>query len=160
MSKPKKTLGMRVLERAGVAYEVIEYPEEIHDALGVAEFAGEPPERVYKTLVVEPMKERRKPVLVMIAADRTLNLKALAEALGVKRAEMVSHADAERLTGLKVGGISALALTGKNWDVYIDARALAHDTIVISAGQRGIDLCVPVEGLIRATGAQPVDVAE
>jgi Cys-tRNA(Pro)/Cys-tRNA(Cys) deacylase len=160
VSKPKKTLGMRVLERAGVAYDVIEYPEAIHDALGVAEFAGEPPERVYKTLVVEPVKERSKPVLVMIAADRTLNLKALAGALGVKRAEMASHADAERLTGLKVGGISALALTGKNWDVYIDGRALAHDTIIISAGQRGIDLRVPVEGFIRATGARPVDAAE
>jgi Cys-tRNA(Pro)/Cys-tRNA(Cys) deacylase len=160
VSKTKKTLGMRVLESAGVAYEVITFPENIHDALGVAEWAGEPPERVYKTLVVQSMGARGRPVLVMIAADRTLNLKALAQAIGAKRAEMASHADAERLTGLKVGGISALALTGKHWDVYIDTRALAHDAIIVSAGQRGIDLRVPVEGLLRVTGARPVDVAE
>jgi Cys-tRNA(Pro)/Cys-tRNA(Cys) deacylase len=151
---------MRVLESAGVDYEVIEYPDEIIGAIGVAEFAGEPPERVYKTLVAQSVDEHSKPVLVMIAGDLTLNLKKMARALGIKRVQMASHADAERLTGLQVGGISALALLGKRWDVYIDRAALELPYIVVSAGKRGIDLRLPVEGLIHVTGARPVDVAE
>jgi Cys-tRNA(Pro)/Cys-tRNA(Cys) deacylase len=70
---------------------------------------------------------------------------------------MATLRDAEALTGLQVGGISALALLNMGFDIYIDRAAAALDRIVVSAGQRGIDLDLPVEDLVRVTGAHWVD---
>jgi Cys-tRNA(Pro)/Cys-tRNA(Cys) deacylase len=85
----------------------------------------------------------------MIAADRQLDLKQMARAAGEKKVQMASHADAEKYTGLKVGGISALMLTHKNWDVYLDQAATQLQNIYISAGQRGVELRLPVNDLIQ-----------
>jgi Cys-tRNA(Pro)/Cys-tRNA(Cys) deacylase len=158
--KSQKTLAMRVLEGQGVPYEVFVFPEEVHDALGVAEHTGYPAESVYKTLVVEVDEPGHKPLLVMIDATSTLNLKKVASAVGVKKAGMARHADAERLTGLQVGGISALALLNKGFDIYIDELATLHEQVLVSAGQRGINLRLPVDDLIRVTGARVIDVVD
>src|SRR5690606_24138761 len=83
----------------------------------------------------------------VIPGPATLDLKALAAALGEKKMTMAAHADAERLTGLKVGGISPLALLAKRWPVVLDSSAEAHAAILISAGQRGVNLRVVVDGL-------------
>ena len=64
--KASKTLTMRVLEGQGVPYIVIEFPESVHDAIGVAKYAGLPQENVYKTLVVRADDPGFKPMLVMI----------------------------------------------------------------------------------------------
>jgi Cys-tRNA(Pro)/Cys-tRNA(Cys) deacylase len=162
MSRKKegKTLAMRVLEGQGVPYQALVFPEDVHDAQGVAEHTGYPPESVYKTLVVETDDPDHKPLLVMIDATSTLDLKKLAAAVGVKKAAMARHADAERLTGLQVGGISALALLNKGFDVYLDELATLHEQVLVSAGQRGINLRLPVADLIRVTGARLVDVVE
>jgi Cys-tRNA(Pro)/Cys-tRNA(Cys) deacylase len=141
----KKLNSMRLLESHGVAYTVHEYPAEIHNAEEVAAALGLPPATVYKTLVA--LRANNRPVLVIVPGPGRLDLKALAAAVGEKKMSMATHADAEKLTGLKVGGISALALTHKGWDVVLDAGAEAHDTITISAGQRGLNLSVPVAGL-------------
>ena len=95
----------------------------------------------------------------MLPSNTTLDLKRLAKAMGRKKVALASHADAEKLTGLQVGGISALALMGKNWEVYLDRRAEAFEQIVISAGQRGLQLRVATADLIRLLGCQRVDVA-
>jgi Cys-tRNA(Pro)/Cys-tRNA(Cys) deacylase len=152
--KPKKTLSMRILEGQNVDYQVVEFPEAIHDARGVAEHAGIPVEHVYKTLVVQSDEPRAKPLLVMVAADHTLDLKKLAQAVGIKKLHMARHADAERLTGLKVGGISALPLLNKGFTIYLDEEAILLDYIVISAGQRGLNLRLDVQDLIHVTGAK------
>lgn len=154
----KKTQSMRILEGAGVPYDVIEFPEEVHDAAGVAEFAGEPLSHVYKTLVV--VHDEGKPLLVMVAADRTLNLKKLAAVVGTKKLRMAKHAEAERLTGLKVGGIGALALIHKSFAVYIDRPALDLPHMLVSPGQRGLNVRLPVQGLIEVTGAQMVEASD
>ncbi len=151
--KEQKTLAMRVLEGQNVAYQVVEFPESIHDARGVAEHAGIPADHVYKTLVVQDNEPRSKPLLVMVAADRSLDLKKLAQEVGVKKLQMARHVDAERLTGLKVGGISALALLNKGFSIYLDEEAILLDKIVVSAGQRGLNLRLDVDDLIRVTGA-------
>ena len=76
--------------------------------------------------------ERKKPILVLLPCECTLNLKRLAKAMGEKKAALAPHArKPRRLTGLKVGGISALALIQKGWDVTLDAgpggsRAYRH----------------------------------
>ncbi len=94
----------------------------------------------------------------MLAASRHLNLKALAAVAGEKKIKMATHKDAEALTGLKVGGISALALTHKNWMVFLDQPATEHQHILISAGQRGMDLRVPTMALVGLVHARIADV--
>jgi Cys-tRNA(Pro)/Cys-tRNA(Cys) deacylase len=163
MDRPKKTLASRVLEAQGIPYQVVLFPETIHDALGVAEHSGVPPSMVYKTLVVqtqEPTASRKtKAILVLVAADRSLDLKKVAYAIGAKRVEMAPRAEAERLTGLKVGGISALALLDRGFKVHLDEQAHLLEEIVVSAGQRGINLRLRVEDLRRVTGAEWADVS-
>lgn len=148
-----KLNSMRLLEKHNIRYEVTEFPDTERDAEVIAGILGVPPEQVYKTLLVEPVGGG-KPMLVLVAAHRTLDLKALAAASGHKKVSMASHADAERLTGLKVGGISALALTQKNWPVFIDQPAAELEQIYVSAGQRGMDLHLPTKDLIRVLGAK------
>ncbi len=153
----KKTLAMRLLESRGVLYQPIVFPETIHDALGVAAHTGVPAEMVYKTLVVlvvDPLpRGKPRPLLAMIAAGRSLDLKKTARAAGVKRLEMAPQVEAERLTGLKVGGISALALVDRGFPVVLDEPARGLEEIVVSGGQRGLNLRLRVQDLVAATGA-------
>lgn len=159
-----KTLAMHVLDGRKVPYQVIEYPESIHEALGVAAHAGLPPEMVYKTLVVQALDtatqaplRSHKPLLILVAATRTLDPKKVAAALGLKRVAMARQNDAERLTGLKVGGISALALLNRGFEVYIDEPAMLLDEVVVSAGQRGLNLRLAVADLLAVSGARWLD---
>ncbi|NPV66458.1 MAG: aminoacyl-tRNA deacylase [Anaerolineae bacterium] len=149
---------MRVLEQHGVAYTTFTFSPEIHSALGVAEAVGVPPETVYKTLVV--LRPDGRPLLAVIPGPASLDLKALAAATGVKKLSMASHTEAEHLTGLKVGGISPLALLHKRWPVVLDASAESYEAILISAGQRGVNLRVPVAGLKQVLAPQIAAVAQ
>jgi Cys-tRNA(Pro)/Cys-tRNA(Cys) deacylase len=157
--KPDKLNSMRLLEANGVAYETLAYDDSLHDAVEVAGVLGVPAWQVYKTLVVE-RAAGGKPLLVMIAADRHLDLKKFAATIGEKKVNMATHADAEKLTGLKVGGIGALALIHKKWDVYLDRPAVQVEAICVNAGQRGINLRVPVADLIRVLNAKVVEATE
>lgn len=146
---------MRLLEQHGISYEAVTYADTdtFHSADEVAAVLGVLPALVYKTLVVEPAGGGR-PALALIASDRSLDLKRLAAALGVKKVSMAAHKDAERLTGLKVGGISPLALLQKNWAVCLDQPAAALEHIFISAGQRGTQVRVPTAALVALLRAQ------
>ncbi len=154
-----KLNSMRLLEQHKIPYEVVPYPDDLRDAEEIAEVLGVPPYMVYKTLVVEPDRPGAKPILVMIASDRALDLKKLATVAGEKKVRMAAHKDAEAHTGLKVGGISALALTHKNWIVYLDEPAMQMEHILISAGQRGLDLRVPTTALLGLVRARIADVS-
>lgn len=154
----QKLNSMRLLEKYNVPYEVLEYPDTIHDAAEVAEVLGVPVWMVYKTLVVQ-VEGQEKPLLVMVAAQRTLDLKKVAQAAGVKKAHMAKHRDAEALTGLKVGGIGALALTHKNWQSYLDRPATELQHLLVNPGQRGVNLRVPVTPLLALVKARLADVS-
>jgi len=156
--KKHKLNSMRVLEAQDIPYEVFTYPPTRHSALEVAELVGVPPSQVYKTLVIQ--RERGKPLLVMVAGDRHLDLKKLATAIDEKKLYMASQRDAERLTGLKVGGISALALLNRGFDILIDQVAAEQRQIYVNAGQRGTNLCLSVEDLVRVTGARLVEATD
>lgn len=149
---------MRLLEKHDIAYEVTEFPDTERDAEVIAGILGVPPAQVYKTLVVEPIGGG-KPFLALLAADRHLDLKKMALVSGHKKVGMAAHTDAEKLTGLKVGGISALALTHKNWAVYLDQPAAQLDHILVSAGQRGMDLRVPTAAFINVVNAKLADLS-
>lgn len=151
-----KPLAVRVLEQRGIAHEVFAFDVTIRSAELVAEATGMPPHLVYKTLVVEQDPPKGKPYLVMAPSDTELNLRALAATLSLKKLRMATHKDAERYTGLQVGGISALALLGKGFTVLIDQRALDESQILVSAGVRGMDLRLAVSDFVAITGAMPV----
>ncbi len=153
-----KTLAMKVLEGKSVAYEAVTYPADERDAVVVAGHLGVAPAVVFKTLVVN--RPPAKPLLVMIPADRQLDLKKLARVTGDKKLKMATHAEAEALTQLKVGGISPLALLNRGFVIYIDATAADHPFIFISAGEKGINLKVPVPAVVRLLGARSADVTE
>ncbi len=158
-----KTLAMKVLEGKKIPYEIIPYPDHMRDAEEIAAVLGLPAEQVFKTLVILPpgaTGRAAKPLLIIIPANRQLNLKKVAQIVGAKKVQMASHKEAEAMTGLQVGGISALALLNKGFVVYLDASAQAHEQILVSAGQKGLDVKLKVADLVQVTGAKVADLAD
>ena len=151
-----KTNAMRVLDQRKVAYEVHEYSPDIHSAVEAAQAMGQPVERVYKTLVVMREALHAKPLLVMVPGDRELDLRVLARSTGDKKLRMATQKEAESLTGLLVGGIGALALLNRGLEIWIDgaARAAGCERICVNAGQRGVNLELRVDDLVRITNAR------
>ncbi len=155
-STTAKTQAMRVLDARKIAYVTSEYDasREFHSAEEAAALIGAPATEVYKTLVVlRDTPARAKPMLVMVASDREIDLRLLAKAVGEKKVRMATQREAETLTGLQVGGISALALLNRNFEVLIDAAARTLARVHISAGVRGIDLEIAVGDLVAVTDA-------
>lgn len=159
MASIDKTLAMKLLDGKKVAYETAVYPAGFKDAVEVAAQINAPPEQVFKTLVVLPPEARSKPMLVMVPAQRQLELKKLAKAVNAKKLKMASQREAEEITGLQVGGISALALLNKGFAVYLDESARRQSHVYVSAGQRGIQIKLAVDDLIRLTRARIVDAS-
>ena len=96
-------------------------------------------------------------LVVMVGGDRELSLKDVARAVGEKKVRMATVREAESLTGLKVGGISALALLSKPFELFIDERVLEHNRVLLSAGKRGINIQLAVSDLIVLSCAQVID---
>ena len=157
MTKEVRTMAMRALDTRKIAYQVRQFPEMLHDAKLVADALAMPPSQVFKTLVlVCEGASTTRPLLVMVPADQEIDLRQLARAMRVKSVRMASQKQAETLTGLKVGGISALALLNRPFDVYLDESALMYEQICVSGGQRGVDLQLCVSDLQQVTNAQVV----
>lgn len=140
------------LTAAGTAYTlhaydhdpaVASYGEEAAEALGVT------PDRVFKTLVADVDGEL---TVAVVPVAGQLDLKALAAAVGGKRAAMADPAAAERTTGYVRGGISPLGQR-KRLRTVLDASASAHTTICVSAGRRGLEVELTPQDLTALTGA-------
>jgi Cys-tRNA(Pro)/Cys-tRNA(Cys) deacylase len=156
--KSAKNLVLRLLESKRVPHEAREYdPEVFVTAPEVAEGIGMPAHQVFKTLVTLP--DRGKPALAVLPADAELDLKALARAVGAKKARMAPLAEAERMTGLKKGGISALALLNKGFQVVLDESAREFDRIAMSAGVRGMQVILAPDDFIQLTRARVAPIA-
>jgi len=135
----KVTRATRALEQAGIAFTVHGYdydPDADHIGLQAAEALGEPPARVLKTLMA--LVDGR-PVCVIVPSDREVSMKKLAAAFGGKSAQMMKPADAERMSGYKVGGISPFGQT-RRLPALIEEQALAHDAVYVNGGQRGLQV--------------------
>lgn len=150
-----KTNAMRALDQRKIPYASFTFDDSIHSADGVAAVLGVPAEQVFKTLVV--MRDKGKPLLVIVPGDREVDLKQLAAGAAEKRVRMASKKEAESLTGLLTGGISALALLNKGFNVFLHSSAQQWDEIYMSAGQRGVDLRLRVADFVALTGARFVD---
>ena len=147
-----RTNAMRLLDAREICYEVLTFSPDIHSATGVAEALDLDPATVYKTLVVR--RSRGKPLLVMVAGNSTVDLKALAASVNEKKLRMATQREAEALTGLQVGGISPLALLNRGFDICIDRAAQELEQVLVSAGQRGINLRIATLDLVQVTGAR------
>lgn len=145
---------MRLLEARGIAFETFTYDTAIRSADGVAAAVNVSIGEVFKTLVMEC--DDHKLILAMVPGDREVDLRAFARRIGVKSVRMVSKLVAEQRTGLQTGGIGALALTDKPFEVYLDSSAAGRDRILVNGGRRGINLRLGVADLIELTGARVV----
>ena len=148
----QKTNAARILDRAGVPYELVTYPvdEEDLSAPHVAAAIGKPPGQVFKTLVARG--DRTGILFAAIPAGTELDLKALAAASGNKKIELVPLKELLPLTGYVRGGVSPVGAK-KDYPVYLDETAELWDVIAVSAGMRGCQMLVSPAGLIRVTGA-------
>ncbi len=154
-----KTNAQRLLESRKIPYEskIYDASGEFHSADEAAALIGAPVETVYKTLVVMREVPHTKPLLVMVPANQEIDLRLLAKSVGEKKLRMATQKEAEQLTGLQVGGISALALLNRGFEICIDRPALTLQDIHISGGMRGLDLKLRVSDLISLTHARTVD---
>jgi Cys-tRNA(Pro)/Cys-tRNA(Cys) deacylase len=144
--------------RAGVAFTLHPYEtaggeesygEAAADALGV------PHDRLFKTLVAEVDGDL---TVAVVPVSATLDLKALALAVGGKRASMADPVQAERVTGYVRGGISPLGQR-KSLPTVVDASASGFATIYVSAGRRGLQVELAPADLIRLTEAASAGIA-
>jgi Cys-tRNA(Pro)/Cys-tRNA(Cys) deacylase len=127
----------------------LSYGQEAARALGVAA------ERVFKTLVADVDGTL---TVAVVPVDAQLDLKALAAAVDGKRAAMADPSAAERATGYVVGGISPLGQR-RTLATVVDASALAFETVLVSAGRRGVDVELAPADLIALTGARTAPIA-
>jgi Cys-tRNA(Pro)/Cys-tRNA(Cys) deacylase len=153
----KKSNVLRLLESRRIPYQAYTYSPDIRSAEEVAPALGFSPHAVYKTLVV--LSPRGKPLLVLIPGPYVLDLKRLAQAVGEKKLRMATHREAEELTGLQVGGISALALLDRGFQVYLDRAAKNLPAFVVSAGRRGMNLRLQVDDFVRLTKAHFIEAS-
>ncbi len=150
------------LERSGIAYSAREFvhdPAERSYGLAAARAIGVDPDRVFKTLLADVVVATGTTLVVGIVPVSTqLSLKALAAAVGGKRAEMCAPANAERITGYVVGGISPFGQK-KRLRTVIDETCLFSDTVFVSGGRRGLDLEISPAALIGVLDAIVANIA-
>jgi Cys-tRNA(Pro)/Cys-tRNA(Cys) deacylase len=146
------------LEQAGVAFTLHPYehdPAAASYGLEAAEQLGLDPGAVFKTLLTEVDGSL---VVGIVPVSGQLDLKALAAAVGGRRAEMADPAEAERATGYVRGGISPIG-GRRPLPTVVDAAADAWDTIYVSAGRRGLQVELGPADLVRITGASVARIA-
>lgn len=142
----------RLLDARKVPYQTFELSAEKHSALETARMLNVPPEIVFKSIVVT--REKGKPLLVVIPGPNEVDLKAVAAAINEKKVHLPTQREAENLTSLQAGGISPLALINKGFQVLLDSAAQNYPEIHVSAGQRGLNVRLPVAALVQLTNAR------
>ena len=154
-----KTSAVRLLERLGVPFELRAYEVDPDDltAETVARKVGLPPEQVFKTLVARG--DKHGVCLAVVPGDCELDLKALAKAIGEKKADTVPLKEVEPLTGYIRGGVTALACK-KPYPVFIDETAQLFEVISISAGMRRLQILLGPDDYIRVVDAKVAPIAK
>lgn len=153
----KSTPATLALQKAGVAFALHEYdydPKAERIGMQAAEALGIEPARLLKTLMAKAGDET---VCVLAPSDREVNLKKLASAAGAKHAAMLGAADAERVTGYHVGGISPFGQK-KRVRVFVEKAALGFPKVVCNGGRRGLQVELAPADVVRVLGAVAADL--
>lgn len=148
----KSTRATQALTKLGAVFTLHTYdydPDAESIGLQAAEALGIPPQRMLKTLMAEV---DGKPVCVVVPSDREVSMKKLAAAFRGKSAKMMRPADAERITGYHVGGISPFGQK-KRVPTAIEQAALTESTVYLNGGQRGLQIEIAPEAAKAALEA-------
>jgi Cys-tRNA(Pro)/Cys-tRNA(Cys) deacylase len=153
----EKTNVMRLLDAAGIAFEVRSYAvdEEDLSAAHAAASAGLDADTVFKTIVLRG--ERIGPFVCVIPGPCEVDLKKAAKAAGDKAAAPIPLKELEPLTGYVRGGCSPIGMK-KRLPTYIDETALVFDRVSVSAGRRGLQVLAAPADLARMAGAEFEDL--
>ena len=156
-SRPAKTNAARLLDGLGIVYELRGYEVDPDDltAQSVARKIGMPAEQVFKTLLTTANTGEH--LFAVVPGNTELDLKKLAAAAGVRKAELASFKEVEPLTGYVRGGVTVLAAR-KPFRALVDETVQLFDLISVSAGQRGLQLVLAPDDYLRATGGELADL--
>ncbi|SFS87747.1 Cys-tRNA(Pro) deacylase [Sphingobacterium wenxiniae] len=155
----QKTNAIRILEQLNIDFELQEYKvdEEDLSAEHVAAVLGIPADSIYKTLVLTGMQE---PYLVaLIPGDSHLDFKKMAKVSGNKSCEMLPLKDLQKITGYVRGGCSPIGMK-KSFPTYIEEFAALQEKIIISAGKRGLQICITPQDVQKCTDAVFADLVK
>ena len=154
-----KTNAVRIVEAREIPYQIREYdaPGGFLDGLSVAKATGMQAERVFKTLVLQGAS--REHYVCVVPVVKELNLKKAAKHFGEKKIEMIRAKDLTKVTGYIKGGCSPVGMK-KLFKTAIDKSAEAFDEIIVSAGKVGLQMELPVGGLIEVTGAKLTELTD
>jgi Cys-tRNA(Pro)/Cys-tRNA(Cys) deacylase len=150
------TPAIRAARAAGIEIRTHEYrhdPGNTGFGVEAAAALGLDPRRVFKTLLVALNGDARRLAVAVVPVSGQLDLKAMAGACAAKRVEMADPAQAERVTGYVVGGISPLGQK-RPLPTVIDASALDFQTVFVSGGRRGLDIEIAPQDLIGLCRAE------
>ena len=153
----KGTPATVALTKAGVAFTLHEYdydPNAARIGMQAAQALGIDPARLLKTLMA---KAGNAVVCVLVPSDAEVSLKKLAAAAGAKDAAMLPPTEAERITGYHVGGISPFGQR-KRVRVFVERAALAHATLVLNGGRRGLQIELAPADLVRVLEATAAEL--
>ncbi len=154
------TPAILMVRKAKVEHEVLSYEHDPNagsygrEAVNALQLD---PAAVFKTLVADA--EGVGFVCAVVPVLQMLDLKALADAVGARRARMAEGEDAERATGYVLGGISPLGQK-KRLPVVIDGSALGLERIYVSAGRRGLEIAIAPMDLVRLANARTGRIAK
>ena len=156
--KIEKTNVARLLDKAGIKYNLIPYEFDENDlaAQHVADSLGQPIERVFKTLVLHG--DKTKHIVCVVPGNTEVNLKALAKVSGNKKVEMIAMKDLLGVTGYIRGGCSPIGMK-KKFPTYFHSTATTFETIYVSAGVRGLQVEIAPGDLIGFVGGVLAEVA-
>ena len=156
--KIEKTNAARLLDKAGIKYNLIPYEVDENDLAvqHVADCLGQDIERVFKTLILHGDKAGY--VVCVVPGDMEVDLKALAKASGNKKVEMIAMKDLLSVTGYIRGGCSPIGMK-KHFPTFFHSTATSFDRIYVSAGVRGLQLEINPADLIKFVSGTVADVA-
>jgi Cys-tRNA(Pro)/Cys-tRNA(Cys) deacylase len=148
-AKVGKTNAARLLDGLGIGYELRAYEVDPEDltAVSVAKKIGLPPEQVFKTLVTRTSDERH--LFAAVPGNAELDLKKLAAAAHLRKAELAALKDVEPLTGYIRGGVTVLAAK-KAFPAFVDETIELFEVVSVSAGQRGVQLLMAPADYLQA----------
>lgn len=156
--KIEKTNAARLLDKAGIGYNLIPYEFDENDLAvqHVAECLNQPIERVFKTLVLHGDKTGH--IVCVVPGNSEVDLKALAKASGNKKVEMIAMKDLLAVTGYIRGGCSPIGMK-KKFPTFFHTTITDFETVYVSAGVRGLQVEISPSGLVGYTGGIVAEVA-
>ena len=156
--KIEKTNAARLLDKAGIGYNLIPYDFDENDLAvqHVAECLNQPIERVFKTLVLHGDKTGH--IVCVVPGNSEVDLKALAKVSGNKKVEMIAMKDLLAVTGYIRGGCSPIGMK-KKFPTIFHSTITDFETVYVSAGVRGLQVEISPSGLVGYTGGIVAEVA-